>query len=90
MKSDFNYDMIKSDYELSGFDTFQSDELVYRLKEAVAHLNEIEKRILITYVELGSYSATARVYNVSSPTVKAYVSPIIEKIKKEIEKEIEL
>lgn len=86
MKSDFSYDMIKGDYELSGFDMLQSDELVYRIKEAVANLNEIERRILLTYVELGSYSATARVYNVSSPTVKAYVSPIIDKIKKEIEK----
>jgi len=57
------------------------DDLMLRIKEAVQRLNTIQKKIFLTYVELGSYAATGREFGVSTPTAKKYINEIKSKLK---------
>lgn len=61
--------------------TPEDDDDMYTLKSKVFALTEPEKRILLLYTELGSYSEVARMMNCSAPTVKKYVDIIREKLK---------
>ena len=56
------------------------DEEIYALKEAISRLNTIQRQIFLTYTELGNYTATAREYGVSVPTMKKYLAEIRKKI----------
>lgn len=76
IKLPFNYDLIKADYEVNDND---DDEMAI-LKTAIDKLKPVEKKIFLTYVELGSYAATARQFNVTAPTAKTYINNIKEKI----------
>lgn len=80
-KKPFDYDFIKADYELQENSFIYEDERLYEVKEAIEHLTRAEKRILLTYIELGTYSDTAKEYNVCGSTVKAYIEPIIDKLR---------
>lgn len=57
------------------------DDLMLGIKEAVQRLNTIQKKIFLTYVELGSYAATGREFGVSTPTAKKYINEIKSKLK---------
>lgn len=80
--SEFNYDMIERDYDSP--DMLQGDDRIYRTKEALRILSPAEKKIFLTYVELGTYSAAARVFHVSPPTIRQYVSKVLSKLKEEL------
>lgn len=72
-----NYELIAKDYEINGTE----DDEMLTLKLTLDQLTPVEKKIFLTYAELGTYSATARVYNVSPPTIKHYINDIRIKIK---------
>lgn len=59
----------------------REDDEMYQLKEALRNaLNPIERRIMITYMECGTYVATAKVFHVSTPTVTNYIKALKTKI----------
>lgn len=76
----FDYNLIKDDYQINEND----DDTLYAIKEALTRLTTVEKKIFLTYCELGTYSATARQFNVTSPTIKSYINQIKNKILKEL------
>lgn len=61
-------------------DNLIDDDHMLHIKEAVDTLPFIQKKIFLTYVELGSYAALAREFGVSTPTAKKYIETIREKI----------
>lgn len=75
MKIDF--EKIKLDY----IPTEEDDDFMRKLKEKIFSLSEVEQRILLLWVDTGSYSEVARQLNCSAPTVRKYLTPIIDKIK---------
>lgn len=78
----FDYEMIERDYYPCSMT--DDDDRVYRAKEALSLLSPAEKKIFLTYVELGTYSATARVFHVSPPTIRQYVSKVLIKLKEHL------
>ena len=52
----------------------EEDDELYWMKEGLKNcLNSIERKIYITYLENETYAATAKVFNVSTPTVSKYL-----------------
>ena len=80
MNMKIDYDKLKLDY----ISTMEDDDYMAKIKEAVFSLSEPEQRVFLLYTELGSYAAVARQCNCSSPTVRKYVTSIINKIKDKI------
>lgn len=63
------------DYEI----TPEDDDKMAIIKEAIADMKPMERKIWLTYVE-SNYSQTAREFNVAVPTAKRYVSALRQKI----------
>lgn len=56
---------------------FEDDDKMLHIKEAVWNgLNTIQKKIFLTYCEIGTYAGTAREFGVCVPTVKKYLKHI--------------
>lgn len=73
-----NYTGIALDYQI----TIEDDDVIYEIKRKMQDvLTEPERRILYAYLELGTYSAVAKLFKVSSPTIKKYIIKVIEKLK---------
>lgn len=54
-----------------------TDEL-YWTKECLKNeFTPVQRKIFITYLELGTYKATAELFNVSQPTVQKYIKNLI-------------
>ena len=79
MKKKLNINqLIEEEYMMHGPD---DDDEMYQLKEALKNaLNPLERKIFITYLECGTYSATAKLFKVSKPTVSKYVNNLKNKI----------
>lgn len=77
-KIPFNYDLIVDDY-LPNYQ--EDDDRLYNTKTCIQELTRAERRIIITYVELGSYAAAAREFNVSPPTFKHYLQGVLQKVR---------
>lgn len=71
-----DYDLISKDYDINGAE----DDNLYRLKKALNILTPVEKKIMLTYCELGSYAAVAREFNVSCPTARKYLDEVRNKM----------
>ena len=57
------------------------DDELYWLKEALKNaLNPLERKIYITYLENDTYSATAKLFKVSVPTVSKYINNLKQKL----------
>lgn len=56
----------------------EDDDEMLHIKEAVGTLNSIQKKIFLTYCEIGTYSGLAREFGVSVPTAKHYIMKIKE------------
>lgn len=61
-------------------DNQKDTDHMLHIKEAVDNLPFLQKKIFLTYTELGSYAALAREYGVSTPTAKKYIEKIREQI----------
>lgn len=69
-------DIDESDY----LPTKDDDDRMLMIKNALQSLRPIERKIWLTYTELGTYTAVAREYNVSVPTAAKYLKIIRKKI----------
>lgn len=78
METEFNYDLIQDDYVPN---MQQDDDRIYEAKTCIQALNRMEKRILLTYVELQTYAAAAKEFHVSPPTFRKYLQGILEKVR---------
>lgn len=59
----------------------EEDDEVYLLKEALKNaLNTLERKIYISYLENGTYAATAKQFRVTAPTLKKYIDGLKIKI----------
>jgi DNA invertase Pin-like site-specific DNA recombinase len=57
-----------------------TDEL-YWTKECLKNeFTPVQRKIFVTYLELGTYKATAELFNVSQPTVQKYIKNLVETI----------
>ena len=56
-------------------------EEVWWTKEALARLTKFQRQILITYLELGSYTKAARAYHVCVPTIREYVNGLMDQVR---------
>ena len=72
-----NYSKWKEEYEPN---YLEDDDEMLHIKEAINKLNSIQKKLFLCYVELGSYAAVAREFNVCTITAKKYIKDIKEKI----------
>lgn len=57
------------------------DDEMYATKEALKHaLTPYQRKIYITYLEAGTYTETAELFKVSTPTAKNYIDRLTEKL----------
>lgn len=70
---DSSYDKWRDEYLPN---EWEDDDKMLHIKEAVDSLNYIQKKIFLTYCELGSYAATAREFKVCASTAKKYIKHI--------------
>lgn len=61
-------------------DTLEDDDLLYAIKEAIQSLRPMERKIFLTYTELGTYTQAAKTFHVSVPTIRKYINEIRQKI----------
>lgn len=78
MKIDIYY----PDYEPK---EFEDDDRMVLIKEAIASLRPVERKIFLSYTECGTYAETGRIFNVSTPTARSYVNETRAKIKKYVD-----
>ena len=73
----FDIEMAIKDYL-----TFEDsdDDALRTLKERILSLRPAERRILLTYIDFGTYSETAREFNVSSTCIRKYINDIRSKL----------
>ena len=56
--------------------TDEDDDEMLLIKEAISKLNGVQRKIYLSYVENGTYTATAEEFGVSIPTIKTYINNI--------------
>lgn len=54
----------------------EDDDEMLLVKEAISKLNGVQRKIYLSYVENGTYTATAEEFGVSIPTIKTYINNI--------------
>ena len=60
-------------YDADYLPTDNDDDTMVALKESISALRPVERKIFLKYTEEGTYTAVAREYNVSVPTVHKYI-----------------
>ena len=85
-KNDPNMKKLKKIFDLNNaiedYLTFadSDDDSLRILKEKILMLRPAERRILLTYIDFGTYSETAREFNVSSTCIRNYINDIRKKL----------
>ena len=65
-------------------DIFVDDDKMYRLKEIIDELDDLDKAILIVYADEGSMEKTGKKFNVSSATIYYNIKRIRNIIKEQL------
>ena len=65
-------------------DIFVDDDKMYRLKEIIDDLDDLDKAILIVYADEGSMEKTGKKFNVSSATIYYNIKRIRDIIKEKL------
>ena len=82
MKKSKNQKTFDIEMALKDYLTFEDsdDDALRTLKERILSLRPAERRILLTYIDFGTYSETAREFNVSSTCIRKYINDIRKKL----------
>lgn len=82
MKKSKNQKTFDIEMALKDYLTFEDsdDDALRTLKERILSLRPAERRILLTYIDFGTYSETAREFNVSSTCIRKYINDIRRKL----------
>ena len=65
-------------------DIFVDDDKMYRLKEIIDDLDDLDKAILIVYADEGSMAKAGRKFNVSAATIYTNIKRIRQVIKEKL------
>ena len=65
-------------------DIFVDDDRIFRLKEVINELDDLDKAILIVYADEGSMAKTGKKFNVSAATIYYNIKRIREIIKEKL------
>ena len=65
-------------------DIFVDDDKMYRLKEIINELDDLDRAILIVYADEGSMAKAGRKFNVSAATIYSNVKRIRQIIKEKL------
>ena len=65
-------------------DIFVDDDRIFRLKEIINELDDLDKAILIVYADEGSMAKTGKKFNVSSATIYYNIKRIRNIIKEKL------
>ena len=63
--------------EYTQMNELTDDDELFLIKEAIEKkLTKVQRKIYLTYVDEGTYSATAKAFNCSIPTISKYIKRI--------------
>ena len=65
-------------------DIFVDDDQMYKLKQIINELDDLDKAILIVYADEGSMAKAGRKFNVSAATIYTNVKRIRQEIKEKL------
>ena len=65
-------------------DIFVDDDRIFRLKEVINELDDLDKAILIVYADEGSMAKAGRKFNVSAATIYSNIKRIRQVIKEKL------
>ena len=65
-------------------DIFVDDDRIFRLKEVINELDDLDKAILIVYADEGSMAKTGKKFNVSAATIYTNIKRIRQVIKEKL------
>ena len=62
-------------------DFLKDDDRIFRLKQIINELDDLDRAILIVYAEKGSMAKTGKIFNVSAATIYTNIKRIRQEIK---------
>lgn len=65
-------------------DIFVDDDRMYKIKQIIDNLDDLDKAILIVYADEGSMAKTGKKFNVSSATIHSNIKRIRNIIKEKL------
>lgn len=74
-------------FEYNTTPTEDDDDTMIAIKTAISKMKRMEQRLWFDYIDVGTYAALARKYNVSAPTAKTYIMSLKKKIMDEIKQQ---
>ena len=77
-KQQISLQKIEEEYE---GDFLKDDDRIFRLKQIINELDDLDKAILIMYAEKGSMAKTGKIFNVSAATIYTNIKRIRQEIK---------
>ena len=72
-KQQISLQKIEEEYE---GDFLKDDDRIFRLKQIINELDDLDKAILIMYAEKGSMAKTGKIFNVSAATIYTNIKRI--------------
>lgn len=72
---------IEEEYE---GDFLKDDDRIFRLKQIINELDDLDRALLIIYAEKGSMAKTGKIFNVSASTVCSNIKRIRQIIKEKL------
>ena len=72
---------IEEEYES---DFLKDDDRIFRLKEVINELDDLDRAILIVYADEGSMAKAGHKFNVSAATIYSNIKRIRQKIKEKL------
>ena len=80
-KQQISLQKIEEEYE---GDFLKDDDRIFRLKQIINELDDLDKAILIMYAEKGSMAKTGKIFNVSAATIYTNIKRIRQEIKEKL------
>ena len=80
-KQQISLQKIEEEYE---GDFLKDDDRIFRLKQIINELDDLDKAILIMYAEKGSMAKTSKLFNVSAATIYTNIKRIRQIIKEKL------
>ena len=80
-KQQISLQKIEEEYE---GDFLKDDDRIFRLKQIINELDDLDKAILIMYAEKGSMAKTGKIFNVSAATIYTNIKRIRNIIKEKL------
>lgn len=62
-------------------DFLKDDDQMFKIKQIINELDDLDRAILIIYAEKGSMAKTGKIFNVSAATIYSNIKRIRQKIK---------